>query len=143
MRANNRRMIGSLNSIKNTVFILFIGLLFLAGCFDKDVFSKVEDLSIIGKTPASAQVVGDTYGIIGIKNDADSNIELRIKKVVASCSTERSRSLGSDFDGYILIEVYKDGKFAAKAQMDFKTEPTKKDVEKVWRELLVALKWDR
>lgn len=141
MGESNRRTIGLRDGIKNTVFILFIGLLFLAGCFDKDVFSKVEDLSIIGKTPASAQVVGDTYGIIGIKNDADSNIELRIKKVVASCSTERSRSLGSDFDGYILIEIYKNGRFAAKAQMDFKTEPTKKDYEKVWGGLCKNLKW--
>lgn len=108
---------------------------------DKEVFSKVEDASIVGLAPSSAKIMGDEYGVVGLKSDAASNIEVRVQKVRASCSTERARSLGSDFDGYILIEVYKDGKFAAKAQMDFKTEPTKRDFERVWRELKKVLKW--
>lgn len=108
---------------------------------DKEVFSKVEDTSIVGKAPKAVKITGDEHGIVKLKSDTSSNIEVKIQKVRASCSTERSRSLGSDFDGYILIEVYKDGKFAAKAQMDFKTEPSKKDFEKVWRKLAGDLKW--
>lgn len=141
MGESNRRTMGLRDGIKNTVFILFIGLLFLAGCFDKEVFSKLEDTSIVGKAPEAVKITGDEHGIVKLKSDISSNIEVRIQKVKASCSTEQPRSLGSDFDGYILIEVYKNGRFAAKAQMDFKTEPTKKDYEKVWGDLCKNLKW--
>lgn len=129
--------------MRNSLFALLCGfLMFLAaGCADKEVFSKVEDSSLVGHPPSSVKVMGDEHGIIKIKNDPASNIEVRITKVQASCSTERSRSLGSDFDGYILIEVYREGKFAAKAQMDFKTEPVKKDYERVWSELAHILGW--
>lgn len=117
-------------------------LLLLAGCGGKPIFSQVVDKTIVGVVPKSVKIIGDEYGVISIKNDAASNIEVRVQKIKASCSTERARSLGSDFDGYILIEVYHNNKFAAKAQMDFKTEPAKKDYEKVWRKLQKALKWD-
>ena len=113
-----------------------------AGCADKEIFSKIEDASLVGHAPVAVKITGDKHGVVKIKNDPSSNIEVRITKVQASCSTERARSLGSDFDGYILIEVYHNNKFAAKAQMDFKTEPAKKDYEKVWRKLQKALKWD-
>lgn len=116
-------------------------LLLLAGCSDKPIFSKVLDSSIIGVTPKAVKIVGDEYGIIKIPNDPASNTEIRVQKIRASCSTERARSLGSDFDGYILIEIYLNGSLAAKAQMDFKTEPSKKDFEKVWAELAGTLGW--
>lgn len=91
--------------------------------------------------PINAVITGDEYGIIGIKNDPSSNIEIRLSKVKAACSTERAKSLGSDFDGYILIEIYKSKTLAAKAQMDFKTEPSKRDFELVWEKLAKELKW--
>ncbi|HOI83095.1 MAG TPA: hypothetical protein PKW30_02190 [Campylobacterales bacterium] len=130
--------------MRNSVFALLCGfLMFLAaGCADKEIFSKIEDASLVGHAPVAVKITGDKHGVVKIKNDPSSNIEVRITKVQASCSTERARSLGSDFDGYILIEVYHNNKFAAKAQMDFKTEPAKKDYEKVWRKLQKALKWD-
>lgn len=121
--------------------VVFVFAILLGGCLDKEVFSKVEDNSIMRERPTVVKITGDEYGVITIKNDATSNVEVRIQKIKASCSTERARSLGSDFDGYILIEIYKNGKFAAKAQMDFKTNPAKKDFEKVWRELQKAIKW--
>ncbi|MGE4399828.1 MAG: hypothetical protein AB7D29_09940 [Campylobacterales bacterium] len=128
--------------MRSSLFAIIAAIFLLAGCFDKEVFSKVEDASIVDKAPEAVKITGDEHGIVKLKSDTSSNIEVRIQKVKASCSTERSRSLGSDFDGYILIEVYKDGKFAAKAQMDFKTEPSKKDYEKVWRGLMAELKWN-
>lgn len=127
--------------MRSRLLALIAAIFLLAGCFGAEVFAKVEDASIVGKAPTTVKIVGDEYGIVKIKNDSSSNLEVRVQKVRASCSTERSRSLGSDFDGYILIEIYKDGKFAAKAQMDFKTEPSKKDYERVWRYLVAALKW--
>lgn len=116
-------------------------ILIFVGCGSKPIFSKVDDSAIVGVTPKSVKITGDEYGVIKIPNNSASNIEVRVQKLKASCSTERARSLGSDFDGYILFEVYKDGKLAAKAQMDFKTEPSKKDFERVWRELTMMLKW--
>lgn len=129
--------------MRNSLFALLCGfLIFLtAGCADKEVFSKIEDTSIVGYAPVAVKITGDKHGVVKIKNDPTSNIEVRIQKMRASCSTERARSLGSDFDGYILIEVYKDGTLAAKAQMDFKMEPSRGDFERVWSELLAALKW--
>ncbi len=122
--------------------VLFAALVLLfVGCGGKPIFSKVVDNSIVGVTPKAVKIVGDEHAIVHFKNDAASNIQIRIQKIRSSCSTERSRSLGSDFDGYILIEVYKDGSLAAKAQMDFKTEPSKKDFEKVWAELVLKLNW--
>ena len=128
--------------MRSSLLAIVAAIVLLTGCFDKEVFSKLEDASIVGKAPEAVKITGDEHGIVKLKSDIYSNIEVRIQKVKASCSTERSRSLGSDFDGYILIEVYKDGRFAAKAQMDFKTEPTKKDYEKVWRGLMAELKWN-
>ena len=127
--------------MRSSLLAIVAAIVLLTGCFDKEVFSKLEDTSIVGKAPEAVKITGDEHGIVKLKSDIYSNIEVRIQKVKASCSTERSRSLGSDFDGYILIEVYKDGRFAAKAQMDFKTEPTKKDYEKVWGGLCRNLKW--
>ena len=114
----------------------------MTGCETKPIFSKIIDASIVSSVPKAAKIVGDDYGVVPLLHDGNSSIEIRIQKTRAACSTERARSLGSDFDGYILIEVYHNNKFAAKAQMDFKTEPAKKDYEKVWRKLQKALKWD-
>lgn len=121
-------------------FIIAFVLLFV-GCDAKPVFSKIVDSSIVKIPPEGAKIVGDEHGVVSVKNDAASNIEIRVQKIRSACSTERARSLGSDFDGYILFEVYKDGKLAAKAQMDFKTEPSKKDFEAVWNELASVLRW--
>lgn len=117
-------------------------LLLSIGCFDKEVFTKIEDKTIVGNTPATVKIVNDNYGVIDIKSSPDADIEIRTQKIGASCSTERARSIGSDFDGYILIEVYRSGKFAAKAQMDFKTEPVKRDYKKVWAKLKEKLNWN-
>ena len=117
-------------------------LLLSIGCFDKEVFTKIEDKTIVGNTPATVKIVNDNYGVIDIKSSPDADIEIRTQKIGASCSTERARSIGSDFDGYILIEVYRGGKFAAKAQMDFKTEPVKRDYKKVWAKLKEKLNWN-
>lgn len=126
------------------MFGLLLALLFvLVGCDTKPVFSKVIDSSILASPPQTAKIIGDNYGVIPLRHDDGSDMEIRVQKMRAACSTERARSLGSDFDGYILIEVYKSGKLAAKAQMDFKTEPSKKDFEKVWVELASILKWNR
>ncbi len=129
--------------MRNSFLIaLFVALsLLLAGCGTKPIFSKITDSSIVGAAPKSAKIIGDEYGVIKIPNNHASNIEIRVQKIQASCSTERARSLGSDFDGYILFEVYRNGSLAAKAQMDFKTQPVKKDFEKVWSELVVMLRW--
>lgn len=121
-------------------FVLSILALLFVGC-GKPIFVKIVDESVVSISPISAVITGDEYGIVKIKNDPSSNIEIRLSKVKASCSTERSRSLGSDFDGYILIEVYRSGLLVAKAQMDFKTEPSKSDFELVWHELVKKLKW--
>jgi hypothetical protein len=118
----------------------FALLLLFAGC-NKPIFTQINDYSIVSASPISASVVGDMYGVVKIKNDPNSNIEIRVQKIKASCSTEHSRSLGSDFDGYILIEVYRDKLLMAKAQMDFKTEPVERDFEVVWGELVKKLKW--
>lgn len=95
------------------LIITFVFL--LVGCDTKSIFSKVVDSSIAGATPKAAKIVGDEHGVVSIKNDADSNIEIRVQKIHSVCSTECARSLESDFDGYILFEVYKDGSLVAKA----------------------------
>lgn len=128
--------------MKHVFNLLFLSLLILTGCDTKPIFSKIIDASIVSSVPKAAKIVGDDYGVVPLLHDGNSSIEIRIQKTRAACSTERARSLGSDFDGYILIEVYKDGKLAAKAQMDFKTEPSKKDFKKVWTELASILKWN-
>ncbi len=128
--------------MQNSLFALLLAVFatLFSGC-GKQVFVGVFDKSIVGSAPKEAKISGDEYGAITLANKMDSNIEIRVQKMMASCSTERVRSIGSDFDGYILVEVYKNGVLAAKAQMDFKTEPSRSDFERVWAELLAALKW--
>lgn len=124
----------------NIFFAIFL-VLSLLGCDTKPIFTKIIDQSICAAIPKTAKVSMDEYGVVNIKHDDLSKIEIKIQKITATCQTERGRSLGSDFDGYILIEIYKSGKLAAKAQMDFKTEPTKRDYEKVWSALTSKISW--
>ena len=114
--------------------------LFIIGC-EKKIFVKTIDASIAGAAPKTVFVVGEQTQIINLPRNPKADITIKIQKIKSSCSTERARSLGSDFDGYILIEVYKDGSLAAKAQMDFKTEPKESDFALVWRELAQKLDW--
>ena len=115
--------------------------LFIVGC-EKKIFMKTIDDSIAGAAPKTVFVVGEQTQIINLPRNPTADITIKIQKIKSSCSTERARSLGSDFDGYILIEVYKNGSLAAKAQMDFKTEPKESDFALVWLELAKKLGWN-
>ncbi len=120
--------------------ITLILALFIIGC-EKKIFVKTTDDSIMGVTPKEVFVIGEQTQIVNLLRNPQADIVIKIQKIKSSCTTERAHSLGSDFDGYILIEVYKNGSLAAKAQMDFKTEPKESDFALVWLELAKKLGW--
>lgn len=126
---------------RKLVVVLLFTVLFLIGCFDKEVFVKVEDKSFVDNAPSAVHIIGDGHHVVDITSETNSTVSVRVQKIMASCSTQRSKSLGSDFDGYILVEVFKNDKLVAKAQMDFKTEPSREDYKKVWIILKRELGW--
>lgn len=109
----------------------------LLSCGKPKVYVAKYDDNLSLSSVRFARVVGDSFGVTGAQNIQNSALTIKISKINSSCTSEKARSLGSDFDGFVLIEVYKNGSLAAKAQSDFKTEPTKKDYERLWRELVV------
>jgi len=106
------------------------------GC-DKKVFVSVIDKEFISKVPKSINSDIQTKFTI----DKYSDIIVKAEKRYSFCQTPNAKSLGSDFDGYILIEVYHKSNLIAKGQMDFKTEPNQNDYKKVWDSIEKELNW--
>jgi surface antigen len=129
--------------MKNVLYITFslilIAIFYLAiSNMSKPVFCEVKDCAT---KPLGANVINDKYGVINLPQDINSSTTIKISEMMASCNNERVRSVGADFDGYILITVEQNGSLVARSQMDFKTTPTKAEHQKVWLELNSKLGW--
>lgn len=120
-------------------FIIIFSL-FILGC-SQPIFIKIEDISLIGHTPQEVCILQDTHKIIPYKHNPHALLKISIDIHHSTCKTAQSRSLGSDFDGYIRIEISKNNHLVAKAQRDFKTEPSYSHIHDVWLELQKQLQW--
>lgn len=123
--------------------LLFILLLFiLIGCLDREIYTEIADKSIISHPPATLQIE-DPSGLFKstYKSDHASPIKMSIYIHCAKCTNAQSRSLGADFDGYIRLTISEDNRTLARAQMDYKGEATRDEVQQVYDHLLKQLQW--
>ncbi|MCX6061920.1 MAG: hypothetical protein NT103_06700 [Campylobacterales bacterium] len=57
------------------------------------------------------------------KNDPNTLISLKVYIYCAHCTNAQSRSLETDFDGYIRITIKERNTTIVRAQLDYKGEP--------------------
>jgi len=124
-------------------YFFFLLLLFaLNGCLDQEIYTDVNEPRYIDHPPASLHI-NDFEGNLNsdFKRDPNALIVLDVSIHTAHCTNAKSKSLGADFDGYIRITLTEGNTTIAKAQMDYKGEPKKEKVQKVYTQLMKTIKW--
>lgn len=129
--------------MKSVISLFFLTLIF-SGCLEREIYIEVMDKRYIAHPPASVLVV-DLEGNLksGFPSNPASPISVHVYTHHAHCTNAQSRSLGSDFDGYVRITL-KDGTTTiARAQSDYKGEATPEMVQAIYTKLLQKLQWDK
>lgn len=105
-------------------------LILLAGCSKSAVYEKVYDkslaskkvdcLKIESKNDIAAYIVKkDSF----IKNFVKEECPVTLKitsHFVTSCTSAQAKALGSDFDGFLRLSLFRDGRLFYRNQRDFK-----------------------
>ena len=112
------------------LFVLFLtALIFLGGC-NRKIYTKIYDKKL-AKEPISCLSVKSDNEVIGyiVKNrplikkffKKECPFTLRItSNYVTSCSSYKAKALGSDFDGFVRFEIFKNNNLIYRNQRDFK-----------------------
>lgn len=127
--------------MKRILFFLFFALA-LSGCLEREIFTEINDRHVIGHPPSSLRIE-DLSGTIKGKNDPNARVSVIVYIHSAHCTNAQSRSLGSDFDGYILITIKDNNTQIARAQMDYKGSPDAQKIQHVYDHLIEKLKWGK
>ena len=124
-------------------FFLLLTIMTLTGCLDREIYTEIADKSIVSHPPATLQIE-DPSGLFKstFKTDPASPIKMSVYIHCAKCTNAQSKSLGSDFDGYIRITLSEDNLTIARAQMDYKGEATSDEVQQVYDHLMETLQWE-
>jgi hypothetical protein len=127
--------------MKSVISLFFITLIF-SGCFEREIYTEVMDKRYISHPPASVLVV-DLEGNLksGFPSNPTSPISVHVYTHRAHCTNAQSRSLGSDFDGYVRITIKDGNTTIARAQSDYKGGATPEMVQTIYTELLKQLRW--
>jgi len=127
--------------MKKDLFLLLC-LLFLSGCLEREIYTDISDPSYISHPP-SALHIKDLSSTLksDFKNDSNAPIRLEVYTHSVQCTNAKSRSLGTDFDGYIRITIKEQNTTIARAQMDYKGEPDAQKVQYVYDHLIKQLQW--
>ena len=122
--------------------IPLIAVLTLAGCMEREIYSEVSDPSRIGHPPIAVRVIDPTGALkTPLQMDGNSTTAIEVYVHHAACSSATAKALGSDFDGYVRITVSENGRPIARAQIDYKGEPTPKMIQKLYETLITKLQW--
>ena len=127
--------------MKKNLFLL-ISILFLSGCWEREVYTEISNPNFISHPPSSLHI-DDLSGMLNsdFKNDSNTPISLEVYTYCAHCTNAQSRSLGTDFDGYIRITIKEQNTTIARAQMDYKGEPDSQKVQYIYDHLIKQLQW--
>jgi len=125
---------------KNVFFLLFA--LALSGCLEREIFTEINDRNAINHPPSSLRI-NDASGSLksGFIDDPKGKYTAEVYIHSAHCTNAQSRSLGSDFDGYIRITLIENNATIARAQMDYKGEPDSDKIQQVYDHLLKKMQW--
>jgi predicted DNA-binding transcriptional regulator AlpA len=117
-------------------------ILLLVGCSDPKIYTEITDSTLIGHPPPSIALDDPTGKLIsGVRENNQSATRVRVYIHCASCTNPQSRSLGSDFDGYVRVSIEQNASTKARAQMDYRGEPTPQMVQMLYTTLLETLHW--
>ena len=127
--------------MKKYLFLLLY-LLFLSGCLEREIYTEIAKPDFIAHPPL-ALYIEDISGTLKSDFKSDSNTPLRLEVYThsAHCTNAQSRSLGTDFDGYIRITIKEQNTTIARAQMDYKGEPDAQKIQYVYDHLIEELQW--
>ncbi len=124
--------------------ILLMAVLILGGCMEREIYTQVSDPSRIGHPPESVRIIDPTGHLrSGLHTDENSPTTIEVYVHCAKCSSPSARALGSDFDGYVRITVFENAQTIARAQMDYKGEPSPEMVQTIHDTLINILQWSK
>ncbi len=114
----------------------------LTGCLEREIYTEIVDKTIISHPPATLRIE-DPSGMLKsrFKTYSASPIKMSVYIHCAKCTNAQSKSLGSDFDGYIRLTISDHNRTLARAQMDYKGEATNDEIQHVYDHLIGELKW--
>jgi len=127
--------------MKKDLFLLLY-LLFLGGCLEREIYTEIAKPYFIAHPPTALHIE-DLSGTLksDFKNDSNALFHLEVYTHSAHCTNPQSRSLGTDFDGYIRITIKEQNTTIARAQMDYKGEPNAQKIQYVYDHLIEKLQW--
>jgi hypothetical protein len=123
-------------------FFLLFTIITLTGCLEREIYTEIVDKTIISHPPETLQIEDPSTLLKStFKTDPASAMKMSVYIHCAKCTNAQSKSLGSDFDGYIRITLSKSDRTLARAQMDYKGEATPDEVQQVYDRLMRQLQW--
>lgn len=129
------------DAMKKYLFLLLF-FVFFNGCMEREIYTEITQPSFISHPPAALRI-DDISGSLksDFKHDSNALLHLEVYTHCANCTNVQSRSIGTDFDGYIRITIKDVNSTIARAQMDYKGEADAKKIQHVYDHLMKELKW--
>ncbi|MDD5159124.1 MAG: hypothetical protein PHI47_03665 [Sulfuricurvum sp.] len=126
--------------MRKNLFFFFCALA-LSGCLEREIFTEINDRNAINHPPSSLHIIDSGSLKSGFKDDPKGKYTAEVYIHSAHCTNAQSKSLGSDFDGYIRITIKDQNTTVARAQMDYKGSPDSDKIQQVYDHLIQQLKW--
>jgi len=129
------------DAMKKHLFLLLF-FVFFNGCMEREIYAEITQPSFIAHPPAALHI-DDISGTLksDFKNDSNALLHLEVYTHCANCTNVQSRSIGTDFDGYIRITIKDANSTIARAQMDYKGEPDTQKIQYLYEHLMKKLQW--
>lgn len=109
---------------------------------EREIYSEISAPSAIGHPPSSVVLTGSGEKLVtGFEENNASTVHIDVYVHCAKCTGAEARALGSDFDGYVRITIFENGQTIARAQMDYKGEPSPQMIQKIYDTLIQKLQW--
>ena len=106
--------------------IAFVFLLLFTGCSDYPIYKEKKEslqnihcLNIIALEDSDIQIAKKYLNNFEFSETCKFKFEIK-PHLIHKCSNPKVKSLGSDFDGYVLIKLSKNNKLYFRSQVDFK-----------------------
>jgi hypothetical protein len=140
MTTHVARIMHTLNVFKSLLFVVLIFT--LSGCIERKIYTEITDQSILSHPPQTLRIE-DPSGMLktNLPNDPNATVKMSVYIHCTKCTNAQSKSLGTDFDGYIRLTISDGNCTLARAQMDYKGEATPNEVAQVFEHLMETLQW--
>ncbi len=123
-------------------FFFLFWIVMLSGCHNQKIYTEISDPTLLAHPPLSIALTDPTGKLVsGFVENNQSATHVRVYIHCASCTNPQSRSLGSDFDGYVRVSIDHNNTQGARAQMDYQGEPTPQMIQALYATLLEKLQW--